>query len=120
MDPVTGLSLGRIGLGVLALAAPATTAKIFGLQPESNPQLGVVSRMFGAREVALGAVTLASRGTLRRNLTAVGMAVDAADAATGIAGLKTQQLSRSAGLGLAGGALGAVAAGGAALVASRR
>lgn len=119
MDPVTGLSLGRIALGVGALAAPTTAAKAFGLDPASNPQLPFFGRMFGAREIALGAVTLASKGRLRRNLTLVGIAVDGADAATGVLELKGDAVPKpSAGM-LAGVALGAVGSGLVALVLNR-
>ncbi|WP_435768704.1 hypothetical protein [Nocardioides sp. SYSU DS0651] len=119
MDPVTGLSLGRIAIGVGALAAPTTAAKTFGLDPAANPQLGYFGRMFGAREIALGAVTLMSKGALRRNLTMVGLAVDGADAASGALEMAAHRVPRSAGLMLMAGALGAVGAGAAALVSAR-
>ncbi|WP_418059177.1 hypothetical protein [Pimelobacter simplex] len=119
MDPVTGLSLGRIALGVGALAAPTTTAKVFGLDPVGNPQLSYFGRMFGAREIALGAVTLVSKGRLRRNLTLVGIAVDGADAVTGVVELQGDAVPKpSAGM-LAGVALGAVGSGLVALVLNR-
>ena len=119
MDPVTGLSLGRIALGVGALAAPATTARAFGLDPVANPQLTLFGRMFGAREIALGAVTLVARGRLRRNLTLVGIAVDGADAATGVLELAGDTVPKpSAGM-LAAVALGAVGSGVVALVRNR-
>ncbi len=109
MDPVTGISIGRIVLGAGALAAPAATARVFGLDPVTNPQLSYFGRMFGAREIALGAVTLVARGSLRRNLTLVGIAVDGADAATGIIELTEGNVPKwSAGMliGAAGGAVG--------------
>ncbi|GAA4826039.1 DUF4267 domain-containing protein [Nocardioides caeni] len=119
MDPVTGLSLGRILIGIGALVAPGPTAKAFGLDPARNPQLSFFGRMFGAREIALGAVTLASRGSLRRNLTLVGVAVDGADAASGIAELKGGAVPKPAAGLLAGVAVGAVAAGLLAVVKNR-
>ena len=119
MDPVTGLSLGRIVIGVGALVAPAPTAKVFGLDPVANRQLGFFGRMFGAREIALGAVTLASRGSLRRNLTLVGIAVDAADAGSGAVELRAQSVPKLAGGALIGAALGAVATGAVALTTNR-
>lgn len=120
MDPVTGLSLGRIVIGIGALVAPGTTARLFGVDPAANPQLGIFGRMFGAREIALGAVTLASRGSLRRNLTLVGIAVDGADAAGGVLELRDGGLPRVQGGALVGIALGAVGSGIAALALSRR
>ncbi|HWI44161.1 MAG TPA: hypothetical protein VNS81_11115 [Nocardioides sp.] len=119
MNPVIGLSLGRIALGAGALVAPVPTAKLFGLDPVSQPQVEVITRMFGAREVAVGVATLLSKGALRRNLTLLGMAVDAADAATGVAALQAGRVSRSDGLGLAGIAGGAVLAGAVAVVTNR-
>lgn len=119
MDPVTGLSLGRIALGIGALAAPTRTAKAFGLKPEANAQLSYFARMFGAREVALGALTLAARGEARRRLVLVGLAVDGADAATGALGLRSKEFTPVSGGMLVAGALGAVGSGVAALVAGR-
>ncbi|WP_182376365.1 hypothetical protein [Nocardioides sp. WS12] len=119
MDPVTGLSLGRIAIGVGALVAPAPTAKAFGLDPANNPQLGYFGRMFGAREIALGAVTLVSKGALRRNLTLVGIAVDGSDAASGAVELTSRTVSKLSGAMLIGAAVGAVGAGAAGLVLNR-
>jgi hypothetical protein len=119
MDPVSGLSLGRIIIGVGALFSPSTTAKLFGLDPATNPQLGVFGRMFGAREIALGAVTLASKGALRRNLTLVGIAVDGADAASGLVEVRGGGAPKLQGGALVAVALGAVGSGVAALAANR-
>lgn len=110
MDPVTGLSLGRILIGIAALVSPSATARLFGVTPAANPQLGIFGRMFGAREIALGAVTLASKGALRRNLTVVGIAVDGADVASGaleVAGGGVPKLQGGALIGVAAGAVGA-------------
>lgn len=95
MHPVTGLSLGRIAIGATALAAPDLAAKLFRLDPVANPQLPYMTRMFGSREVALGAVTLVSRGGARRALTTVGIAVDAADAYAGLDAGATRAVSQS-------------------------
>ncbi|TQK71031.1 MULTISPECIES: hypothetical protein [unclassified Nocardioides] len=119
LDPVTGLSLGRIAIGVGALAAPSTTARVLGLDPAANPQLDYMGRMFGAREIALGAVTLVSRGALRRNLTAVGIAVDGADLANGVIELGQKNVSKLASGMLIGAAAGAVGSGVLALVRGR-
>ncbi len=120
IDPVTGLSLGRIVIGAGALAAPETTSKVFGLDPVANPQLGYMSRMFGAREIALGAVTLVSRGALRRNLTVVGIAVDGADLANGVIELGQRNVTKMASGMLVGVAAGAVGSGVLALARGRR
>ncbi len=84
MEPITGLAYGRIVVGALSLLSPSLTARLFLLDPKSNPQLSYMGRMFGSREIALGAITLASSGQARRRLVQLGVAVDGADALTGI------------------------------------
>lgn len=120
MDPITGLSLGRIAIGAVSFASPAVAAKLFMLDAPGNPQLPYLSRLFGAREIALGAVTLVAGGTARRNLVVAGIAVDAADAATGVISANNQQVTKFAGYGLTALALGAVGSGVAALVLDRK
>ena len=44
-----------------------------------------MTRLFGSREIVLGAATLLARGKTRRNLILAGIAVDAADAAAAVA-----------------------------------
>ena len=46
--------------------SPSLTARLFLLDPKANPQLSYMGRMFGSREVALGAITLAASGEARR------------------------------------------------------
>ena len=89
MDPVTGLSLGRIAIGVGSIASPQLTARVFGLSPKDNPQMGYFTRMFGVREIALGALTLMAKGDTRRTLVTAGVAVAlgaAGSGATAVAG----------------------------------
>ena len=111
MNPVTGLSLGRVAVGAISLGNPALAGKLFQLDVEANPQLPHLTRLFGSREVALGLITLLSTGKTRRNLVLAGLAVDAADAATGFLGIREGSVPRTTGLALIGPALGAVAAG---------
>jgi len=85
MDPITGLAYGRIAVGTVSLLSPKLAARLFLLDPDSNPQLPYLGRLFGSREIALGMITLAAPdGEARRRLIQVGVAVDAADALTGI------------------------------------
>lgn len=111
MDTITGLALGRIAVGSLSLISPRHAAKAFLLDPELNPQLSYVTRLFGSREVALGVLTLASSGAARRALVQAGIAVDAGDAFTGVAGAASGAVPRPAGALLTLAAVGAVAAG---------
>jgi hypothetical protein len=118
MDPVLGLSLGRIAIGVGSIASPSLTAKMFGLSPSNNPQMGYFTRMFGVREIALGSLTLLAKGDARRRMVLAGMAVDGGDATTGVIALARKEIPVLTGAGLIAVALGAVASGGASLAQS--
>lgn len=111
MDPITGLAIGRVGIGVLSLLSPTLAARLFLLDPKANPQLAPVTRMFGSREIAVGALTLASRGAARRRLVTVGIAIDGADALAGLAALRSGSTGKPAALALTAVAAGAVVAG---------
>ena len=111
MNPITGLALGRVAIGVGALAAPDLAGKLFRLDLAANPQLPYMVRMFGSREIALGAVTLASSGKARRKLAALGIAVDGADAFAGFDAMRTGAVNQSTGIGLVAPAIAAVLAG---------
>jgi hypothetical protein len=107
MNPVTGLALGRIAVGIASLAKPDVVAPQMG-QGTSAPLL---TQWFGSREVALGALTLLSSGSARRNLVLVGMAVDAADAGTAYAAVEGKLLDAKLGRTLMAVAGGAVVSG---------
>jgi len=119
MNPVNGLALGRIVIGAVSLASPSLAAKLFRLDLSRNPQLPYITRMFGSREIALGAVTLLAKGSARRKLVALGMAVDGADAFAGYDAMRTGAVSQSTGVFLAAPALGAVVAGAVGLATER-
>ena len=111
MNPVTGLALGRIAIGVGALASPDLASKLFRLDGANNPQLPYMTRMFGSREIALGAATLVAKGSARRRLVALGIFVDGADAFAGYDAMRTGAVTNSVGVGLTAPAVGAVIAG---------
>ena len=111
MDPITGLAYGRIAVGTLSLLSPRLAAKALLLDPGQNRQVPYVTRLFGSREIALGAITLASTGAARRSLVQVGMAVDGADAFTGLVGTVSGAVPRRSGLMMAVVAAGAVVTG---------
>jgi len=116
MNPALGLSLGRISVGAAAVANPAFAARLFQLDPVENPQLPYVTRLFGIREVALGAATLMSRGRAQKGMIGLGILVDAADGATGYLAMQDGTVSRKTAMTLLGPAVGAVGAGLLALV----
>jgi len=115
MDPVTGLALGRVAIGSVALASPPLAAKLFRLDLEANPQLSYMTRMFGSREVLLGGLTLLARGKARRTLVLAGIAVDAADAAAGVLAGREGAVSGATSGALTAPAVGAIVAGAAGL-----
>jgi hypothetical protein len=98
MDPLIGLSLGRIAVGVTAIADPQRAATLFGLDPRKNAQLPLMTRLFGSREVALGVVTLATRGRARRRIALTGVAVDGADAYASITAMQEGAISTRTGI----------------------
>ena len=104
MNSVTGLSLGRIGIGIASLVKPDLVQSTMGTTT-TNPLL---TQWFGSREVALGAATLLASGGARSSLVLIGMAVDAADAATAYQAVEKELMPRNVGLGFAGVAAGAV------------
>jgi hypothetical protein len=107
MNPVTGLSLGRIAVGVASLAKPDLVASTMG-QSGASP---LITQWFGSREIALGVATLLAKGGARRNLVVLGMAVDGADAATAFAGIQGGRVNKQIGAGLVAVAAGAVVSG---------
>lgn len=111
MDPITGLAYGRISIGVLAFLSPSLAGRLFLLDPKANPQLSYMGRMFGSREVALGAITLASSGEARRRMVELGVAVDGADIVTGVLSSASGKVPKKTGLLLAVVGAAAVASG---------
>jgi hypothetical protein len=120
MNPVTGISLARIAIGATALASPELAGRLFRLDTAANPQLPYMARMFGSREIALGVVTLASRGRARRGVVALGVAVDGADAYAGFEAGRSGAVDARTGTFLAAPAIAAVGAGLLSLVRRRR
>lgn len=111
MNPVTGLALGRIAVGAVSFFSPDQAARLFRLDPTTNPQLPYMSRMFGSREIALGAITLMTTGAARRRLVQLGVAVDGADTVAALLAARGGYVSKATGALLALPALGAVAVG---------
>jgi hypothetical protein len=101
MDPITGLAYGRITIGALTFLSPSLAARLFLLDPRSNPQLSYMGRLFASREMVLGALTLASSGETRRRLVQLGVAVDGADSLTGVLSAASGSVPKKTGLLLA-------------------
>jgi hypothetical protein len=118
-DLAKSLAIGRLAIGTVALLLPKLTARLFLLNAGRNPQLPYMTRLFAAREIALGAVSLAAPEDARTQLLGVGIAVDGSDAVAGLAAARSGIVSKPAGAMLTVAALGAVVAG-AAAIAGRR
>ena len=79
-----GLVVLRGAVGVGAWLAPRFSGRLFGLDPEANPQAPYLGRLFGVRDVALAFGLSTSRGTQRVQWLQIGIACDLADAAAGV------------------------------------
>lgn len=110
MDNITGLSVGRIVVGTAMLLAPGKALRV-GMLDATAPQAPYLARMFGSREVALGALTLLAPPAHRATLVRAGLAVDVADAAAGILGIRSRALGTVPGALVTGAAVAAAASG---------
>src|ERR671931_140237 len=77
----TGRALlgARTALGSSTLVAPRLAGKAFFLDPDDNPQVPVVGRMWGVRNLSLAAGMYAATGTNRAQWWRLQPAVDALD-----------------------------------------
>src|SRR3989442_2692071 len=77
------VAISRIAVGAGAWLTPNLSGRMFGLDPEGNPQLPYVGRLFGARDVVLGAGVLRSPRKQKDAWVTAGLACDVADVAAG-------------------------------------
>jgi hypothetical protein len=77
----TGRSLlaARAALGVSTLLAPRLAGRAFFLDPEKNPQLPVIGRMWGIRNLSLAAGMYGSSGASRARWWQLQPAIDVLD-----------------------------------------
>src|SRR3954465_3056612 len=118
MDSIAALAGLRAVIGASAWAAPDLSGRLFGLDPDANPQAGYLGRLFGVRDLVLGVGTLRAEGDARklwppagiprRLWVGAGIACDAADAAASLLGKRNGTLSTFTGIGTAVIALAAV------------
>jgi hypothetical protein len=101
----------RTAIGVGAWVAPKLSGRLFGLDPEANPQSPYLGRLFGVRDVALGFGLNASSGAERQQWLRIGVACDLADAAAGLLAGRAGELPRRASLLVTATALAAAAMG---------
>jgi hypothetical protein len=77
----TGRALlgARTALGISSLLAPRLAGKVFFLDPDANPHLPVIGRMWGVRNLSLAAGMYAATGANRAQWWRLQPAVDALD-----------------------------------------
>jgi len=93
-------ALSRIAVGGAAFAAPKAAARLFAYPSEQdNPTARTMARLFGVRDIALGALVLryAAEPEIARTLHRVNALVDVGDAsAAAIALVRREGIDRAA------------------------
>jgi hypothetical protein len=80
--PLAALALGRIVLGAGSLAAPSATARAFGARPSG--ELDYMTRIYGARAIALGLAYLLAAPAERTRMQRLSLGVDISDTVTAL------------------------------------
>jgi hypothetical protein len=81
-DPLVVLAAGRIALGVWALLLPRLLVRSFGLP--GSPETSYLTRIYGARAIALGAGYLSEPADGRRRWHRIALGVDTSDTLTAL------------------------------------
>jgi hypothetical protein len=105
----------RSAVGAGAWVAPRLSGRLFGLDPDGNPQAPYLARLFGVRDVALAVGLSSSTGAQRSRWLQIGIACDLADAVAGVLAGRGGELPKRATFLVTATALGAAAMGLAAL-----
>jgi hypothetical protein len=101
----------RLGVGLGAWLFPRLAGRLFGLDVEGNPQLPYVARLFGVRDIVLGAGTYVSDGEAQNAWLRAGVACDAADFAAGLLSHRNGEIGPGTAVLVSAPALAAVAMG---------
>jgi hypothetical protein len=82
IDVIDSLSYGRIALGVGLMVAPALVGRTYLGREASRPVVRFLLRVFGIRDLVVGALQLAAKGDKEatRKVIVAGIACDAVDA----------------------------------------
>jgi hypothetical protein len=99
VDPLVGLAAGRIVLGAWALASPGSLVRSFGMS--SSPSHSYLTRIFGARAIALGAGYLTEPPAGRRRWHRIALFVDTSDTVTALGHLVRRDVPTRAAAALA-------------------
>jgi len=91
------LAVIRLVNGVAALFAPRLVARILGIDPDKNPAVLYLLRMFGVRTAIIGAELFVAEGEQLEKAVRTGIVIHASDtAAAMIAGFRHQLSPRHA------------------------
>ena len=95
----TGRALlgARTALGISTLLAPRLAGRAFFLDPDDNPQLPLIGRMWGIRNLSLAAGMYAATGANRAQWWRLQVAVDALDFVADRNGMAPRRSPRSGG-----------------------
>ncbi|MFN8027872.1 MAG: hypothetical protein U0W40_16380 [Acidimicrobiia bacterium] len=79
----------RTGVGILSWASPAGAWRAFALGSiDGDPRAGLITRLFGSRDLALGVAVLCPEPTVRRSALQAGVAIDSVDAVASVLALR--------------------------------
>lgn len=95
----------RLGIGMMWFA-PRLGAKLFGLDPQDQPSVTFLARLFAVRDAAMGVAMLKAEGDAADRLVDLGLVVDGADLAAAVMAGARKEIGLRATL-LGGGAAGA-------------
>ena len=101
----------RLAVGVTSYVAPNFGGKLFGMEPEANPQAPYLGRLFGIRDVALAVGPLRAKKKAQDNWIELGIMCDAADVVSAFLGGGKGYLSPTTTAMVAAPAIGATALG---------
>jgi hypothetical protein len=93
---VPALVAGRAAIGTAAYVGPKLTARLFGLNPNANPQAPFLGRLFGVRDFALAAGLGTSSASERAQWLRMGILCDLGDAVAAILAGRSGELSKLA------------------------
>ncbi|HEV2979792.1 MAG TPA: hypothetical protein VGX51_00045 [Solirubrobacteraceae bacterium] len=108
------LLVARATLGASTLLAPRLAGRVFFLDPEQNPQLPVIGRMWGIRNLSLAAGMYGASGASRAQWWQLQPAIDVLDFSVIVAEWRRGAVPSPAAVLMAGTALLATALGSAA------
>jgi hypothetical protein len=97
-DTLSLMAVGRLILGTASLTAPRQFARIIGVR--DSPELTYLTRIYGARALAMGLGWLTGDPAERARWTRLGLMIDASDSLAGLARLLRRDVPVRAAVGL--------------------